>query len=653
MPESNLLNVKGMVLAAGFGTRLLPITHVIPKALLPIEGRSLLEWNLRHLAESGVREGVVNAHHLALMIVRWIEERMGDPSLPVIRVSVEPRILGTAGGIANAAARLDSDPVLILNSDQIFRPDLARAVAFHRSGRFIATLLCVRDPSHRQIGRDGDRVSRIIPSPSRNDPTLLTFTGVYLLSQEAIARIPRDGYAEMTPLFRAWAAEGRLGCLACEEPFVDAGDAEGYLETALARGGGSISQDAVVSSEARVEESVVLAGAIVEAGSRVSRSILGPGAIVKGECDRRILAAGESRRLSLLSREEEVEVGAYFEPPPERIRLLAGDGSPRRFSRVFLREGTRLILQAPPDKTPPASIYPRRAAGPDENESYAYVAGYLRRSGVRVPSIDRADFPRGILILEDLGDETLFRKLSRPGMSDQDRLELLQEAVDLLVRMQGAAQPFDMNEVGALPYDVAFILEYEAGYFHREMVRGLAEIGIDFEEMAGEYGRAARAALDGAPRRFMHRDYQSRNLMSTGAGLALIDLQGARLGPPEYDLASLLLDPYANLPAGIRDHLLDRYLDRNLDRPLDPQATDSIGGREAIRSRYRFCGINRMMQALGAYAYLGGRLGKPGFLEFAPVALARLRELADGELPKLADLARRIEGRRGAGERAH
>ena len=128
----------------------------------------------------------------------------------------------------------------------------------------------------------------------------------------------------------------------------------------------------------------------------------------------------------------------------------------------------------------------------------------------------------------------------------------------------------------------------------------------------------------------MHRDYQSRNLMSTPRGLVVIDFQGARLGPPEYDLAALVLDPYADLPEMLRVGLVERYLDRT---------THTARARAAAQHRFRACGINRMLQALGAYGYLGGRLGKPGFLEHAPAALLRLRELAGDEYPSLEALS--------------
>jgi|GEM_PF-470101 len=635
MPETSL---KGMVLAAGFGTRLLPITRVIPKALLPVGGRALLEWNLRYLAESGVRDVVVNAHYLALMVVRWVEERRGDLDLPSVRVAVEPQILGTAGGIANAAARLDTDPVVIMNADQIFRPDLERAVAFHREGRFLATLLCVADPAHRQIRRDGDRVGEILPAPSHNDATLSSFTGVYLLSQEAIAGLPRGGYAEITPHFRAWARDGRLGCMVVEDaPFRDAGDAEGYLEAVLEMDArGAVSPDAIVAADARIEESVVFAGAVIESGAHVARSIVGPGDPVRGACDRRIVAAGESRRIALLPRDEEGMVRALFTPAPRAVRLLAGDGSSRRFARVFLTASTRVVLHAPQGDRQPAAIYPRRAdeAAPDENDSYVYVAEVLRRIGVRTPRIETFDRARGLLVLEDLGDTTLFARLRLSDLADADRARLLTGAIEVLLRMQAVppGEPFDTNRVGAVPYDVDFVLAYEAGYFHREMVCDLAQLEIPFEDLSAEAARVAHEALDGAPRVLMHRDFQSRNLMVTPDGeLALIDLQGARLGPPEYDLASLLLDPYTNLSGVLREALLDRYV-----------AAHAPAERDGIHRRFRACGINRMMQALGAYAYLGGRLQKPGFLEYAPIALARLKELCGPDFPAIESVAKEV-----------
>jgi aminoglycoside/choline kinase family phosphotransferase len=208
----------------------------------------------------------------------------------------------------------------------------------------------------------------------------------------------------------------------------------------------------------------------------------------------------------------------------------------------------------------------------------------LRRLGVRVPRIDAFDPGAGILQIEDLGDTLLVDRIRADGAQN-----LLRRAIEMLVRMQAQADPpFDPARTHNLGYDVAFILQFEAGYFHREMVQAQAGIDLPFESLAGEYERAAREALAGMELVFMHRDFQSRNLMVVEEDLALIDLQGGRLGPPEYDLASFLYDPYLALPREKRDELFDLYLER---RSVE---------RATCAERLRASGVNRMMQCLGS-----------------------------------------------------
>ena len=153
-------SLKGMILAAGFGTRMLPLTRFLPKALLPVAGRPLLEWNLLYLAGEGIEDVVVNAHHLAGRMEQWAgtweERRQAAPNaLPGVRLVAEPTILGTAGGIAHAAPWLDTDPVVVVNVDLLFRPSLTAALALHDredfSPRFsaCATRFC---PSFASMG---------------------------------------------------------------------------------------------------------------------------------------------------------------------------------------------------------------------------------------------------------------------------------------------------------------------------------------------------------------------------------------------------------------------------------------------------------------------------------------------------------------------
>jgi N-acetylmuramate 1-kinase len=677
--------MKGMILAAGFGTRMLPVTRFLPKALLPVAGRPLLEWNLLHLAAHGVDEAVVNAHHLAADMQSWAASlaARADARFPRVHLVVEPEILGTGGGIASAARWLDSDPVIVVNADQLFRPDLGAALRTHRQDRLLATLVCVRDPRHAQVRAHGIHATAIEPRPVFGDPDLLTFTGVYLLAREAMEAIVArhrgalgsgTSFLDVVPLFRAWMEERRLGVhLVEDEPFLEAGSPEAYLEllreaarrpdlgrpssgippdpmVLAVHGFGSIEPGASVATDAWIEESVILGGAIVEPGARVVRSILGPGAVACGEVVRRIVAQDESRAIGLLPRDEEEALVRTFsgsEPtltgPGASFRLLQGDGSTRRIVRAVRGGQSRILVLPAAADTNAGTIYPQRhgPGTPDEAEGFAYIAAHLERLGVPVPQIHALDAESRVLVLEDLGDTHLYdlvRATRTAALSDHRTASLrraYEDALEILLCMQGAPpEPFDPSRTPNPDYDEAFILRFEAGYFLREMVRGCCRLEpADPAGLDADCGHAAQDALSTAPRVFMHRDYQSRNLMRTPRGLVVIDFQGARLGPPEYDLAALVLDPYADLPESLRLELVDRYLDR---------ATHSSAERAAAQRRFRACGINRMLQALGAFGYLGGRLGKPDFLEHAPAALRRLGELAEGEYPHLEELSRRV-----------
>jgi hypothetical protein len=751
-----------MVLAAGFGTRMLPVTRFLPKALLPVAGRPLVEWNLLHLAAQGVDEVVVNAHHLAAEMCRWEASLAArtDERFPRVRLVVEPEILGTGGGIANAALWLDSDPVVVVNADQLFRPDLAAARRTHETGRFLATLVCVRDPRHAQIRTDGLRATAIESRPVFGDPGLLTFTGVYFLAPEAVEAIvvaaageashvagpcPPSGasplwkahFLDIIGLFRAWMTVGRLGVHLVEnEPFLEAGSPEAYLEllreaatmfpatpmlpptppgevverAGLERAGvksparevgpastspaihgfGIIEFGASVAPDAWIEESAVLSGAVVEPGARVVRSILGPGAVARNKLARRIVAGTQSLPIQLLPAPDEkvlarflarswpeaataapagsITEAALSTPPPERghlstgaqarkggvsLRLLQGDGSARRIVRAVRGAESRILVLPAVETAGAASIYPRRddPGIPDEAAAFAYIAAHLERLGVQVPRIYALDPESRVLLLEDLGDTLVYdlvlaSRAAAPGRGHDGRAVVpdgsvaalrgtYEEASGILRRMQAPSpEPFDPARTHNPDYDSAFILRFEAGYFLREMLRGHCRIEpSDPAGLEADCARATHQALSGAPPVFMHRDLQSRNLMQTPRGLVVIDFQGARLGPPEYDLAALVLDPYADLPEIFRVDLVERFLDRT---------TRTLGERTAARRRFRACGINRMMQALGAFGYLGGRLGKPGFLEHAPAALLRLGELAGDEYPHLEALSGRV-----------
>jgi hypothetical protein len=188
--------------------------------------------------------------------------------------------------------------------------------------------------------------------------------------------------------------------------------------------------------------------------------------------------------------------------------------------------------------------------------------------------------------------------------------------------------------------------EWESGYFVRELIVGHLGLAVP-EGLDGELGRLAGRAAEAGADYLLHRDYQSQNLKLHRGRIVVIDFQGARLGPPQYDLAALLLDPYADLPQQLRTELRAHY--------LDAFAARTGADRGAFNALFPAVAAHRLMQALGAYAFLGLRRGKPAFLAHVPAALRLLGEtLAPlaGHAPLLTALvaaARRHPALAGAG----
>jgi hypothetical protein len=277
--------------------------------------------------------------------------------------------------------------------------------------------------------------------------------------------------------------------------------------------------------------------------------------------------------------------------------------------------------------------------GANENDSFRYLAAHLGARGIPVPAVLAYDRTHGWLLVEDLGDRDLSGEVRHAlqagaACSPADRERLLawyREALDVLVRLQvDGAEGFDPRRTHNPPrYDVALMREWESGYFERELIGRRLGLRVPAGLDAELDRLAARAAQAGAAY-LLHRDYQSQNLKIHRGRVFVIDFQGARLGPPQYDLAALLLDPYVGLPTDVRRDLIDHYLAQFIAR--------TGGDRGRFLGSFPFVAAHRLMQSLGAYAFLGLQRGKPAFLAYIPVALRLLEET----IAPLADQAPRL-----------
>ncbi|MDP2798585.1 MAG: phosphotransferase [Deltaproteobacteria bacterium] len=295
--------------------------------------------------------------------------------------------------------------------------------------------------------------------------------------------------------------------------------------------------------------------------------------------------------------------------------MLTGDGSNRPFYRISGSKGSLIVVL--PESKDPLHL--------KESEAYHYIGRHLAAKGIPTPVIYGYDRATGAIIMEDLGDvhlELAVREENNTGATERWYLE----AVDILVNMQvRGAEGFDIRYCFDTPvYDRRLMLERESGYFVRAFLQGYLGLKITWDELSPDFERLADLAGEQPPTLFLHRDFQSRNLMVCKGRLRLIDFQGGRLGPPAYDLASLLFDPYVDLPDDMKEALFETYLRR---MKIQQQINE-----EDFRHHFWYIALQRALQVLGAFGFLT-RVKKKAFFEpYIPVAVKNLKNILDREI---------------------
>jgi len=261
---------------------------------------------------------------------------------------------------------------------------------------------------------------------------------------------------------------------------------------------------------------------------------------------------------------------------------------------------------------------------PPENRAWLWLAGRLEGLGIPVAPVLASDLEAGRFLMEDLGATSLQQAaLSLAG--DEAALARLYEPVlAMLAQMQArAGEGLDQSICFDGPrLSGEFLLEREAHYFLREFVLGACGLASSAwpANLMPELTELCRLAGRARPLGFTHRDFQSRNILVRASGLGLVDFQGGRLGPAQYDLAALVNDPYVDLPDKLRQRLIERYLE--LRAPL--------GGLEPAQFMmgWPYVAISRAMQTLGAFAFLTRVRGRVHFAAYVAPALGTLRALA-------------------------
>lgn len=215
--------MKAMILAAGRGERLRPLTDHVPKPLLEVGGKALLAWHLERLAAAGFGEVVINVSHLAERIV----DAFGDGNRFGLRIaySRETEPLETAGGIAHARALLGDAAFVLLNADVFCDYDLARLRRRSLDAQ-LAHLLLVPNPPHRPEGDFSLRAGLV----GNGDAPRYTYAGVALMSPALVARVGGHERAALGPILRDAAERGALSGELHQGRWCDAGTAQRLAE---------------------------------------------------------------------------------------------------------------------------------------------------------------------------------------------------------------------------------------------------------------------------------------------------------------------------------------------------------------------------------------------------------------------------------------
>lgn len=302
--------MNAFVLAAGFGTRLQPLTDTTPKPLIPVLNVPSLCYSLFLLKEAGIRKAIINIHHHTDQL-RDFFGRHDFGSLEIV-LSEEREILGTGGGLKKCESLLDDGDFVLINSDIISDIDLSALIETHKRSGCGGTLALHETPLAAEIGHVGVREGRVLDFNNRRGTGLLSqfiYTGTAVFSPEIFRHLKAEFSGIVETGFYGLVENEGLASFEHRGLWQDIGTLPNFyranlddnlrilqLSERMKREIGffprMISNDASISPDARVENSVVGSNCAIAAGAVVERSVLLPGTIIeRGETLRNAIAA--------------------------------------------------------------------------------------------------------------------------------------------------------------------------------------------------------------------------------------------------------------------------------------------------------------------------------------------------------------------------
>ncbi|HEV7698778.1 MAG TPA: NDP-sugar synthase [Pyrinomonadaceae bacterium] len=290
--------MKAMILAAGFGTRLFPLTIDRTKPAIPFLGKPLVGYVAEYLAHFGIKDVVVNLHHQPESVI----EALGDGADFGVHIDYsreKPKILGTAGALDNARSFLEEEPFLVVNGKIITDIDIAAAVETHKRSGAIATMI-LKPNSKREkftivdtkggfLTGFGDYATPVsadeLRHPETEMDTPLMFTGIHILEPRVFDYIPRGVYSDIVPTFYdpALRAGEKIAAHVTDANWYELSTIPRYLDISLAMmGSGDVffGRNCVLEGGASLKDSVIWDDVTIGAGATLYRVIIADGVTI-------------------------------------------------------------------------------------------------------------------------------------------------------------------------------------------------------------------------------------------------------------------------------------------------------------------------------------------------------------------------------------